>query len=152
MGAVQGASGSVMERDLFSVTYLGAAASILPETAAGSSNLNGSTTEISNNDNDAFDMFGEDDEPAPANLSSDGGNLATVPNSDMIDQPLSEVQGTSSESKLYWFRSWLNEMTVVCLMTWPFLYFVIALSAAGALQNDYVYDESSGYSLIEPLK
>lgn len=43
-------------------------------------------------------------------------------------------------------------MTVVCLMTWPFLYFVIALSAAGALQNDYVYDESSGYSLIEPLK
>nr|CAN80868.1 hypothetical protein VITISV_038604 [Vitis vinifera] len=98
MGAVQGASGSVMERDLFSVTYLGAAASILPETAAGSSNLNGSTTEISNNDNDAFDMFGEDDEPAPANLSSDGGNLATVPNSDMIDQPLSEVQDTSSES------------------------------------------------------
>lgn len=113
MGAVQGASGSVMERDLFSVTYLGAAASILPETAAGSSNLNGSTTEISNNDNDAFDMFGEDDEPAPANLSSDGGNLATVPNSDMIDQPLSEVQDTSSET--------------------------------GALQNDYVYDESSGY-------
>ncbi|KAJ9689476.1 hypothetical protein PVL29_014925 [Vitis rotundifolia] len=105
MGAVQGASGSVMERDLFSVTYLGA--------AAGSSNLNGSTIEISNNDNDAFDMFGEDDEPAPANLSSDGGNLATVPNSDMIDQPLSEAQDTSSET--------------------------------GALQNDYVYDKSSGY-------
>lgn len=105
MSAVQGASGSVVDRDLFSVTDLGAAASILPETAAGSSNLNGSTTEISNDDNDAFDMFAEDDEPGPANLSSDGGNLATVPNSDNSNQPLSEAQDTSSESKLYWFRS-----------------------------------------------
>ena len=47
-------------------------------TAAGSSDVNVSTTEIPNNDKDAFDMFADDDEPAPAHLSSDGGNLATI--------------------------------------------------------------------------
>lgn len=60
-------------------------------TAAGSPNLNGSTTEIPSKDGDAFDMFADDEEHAPANLSSDGGNLATV----------SDAPDRSSESKLY---------------------------------------------------
>lgn len=103
MSAVQGPSSSVVERDLLSVTELGAVASTLPESTMGSSNLNGTTTEILNNDSDAFDMFAEDDESAPAYLASDGGNLAT-PKSDTVDQPLSEAQVTSSESEIHWFR------------------------------------------------
>ncbi|KAJ6427590.1 PROTEIN LIN1 [Salix viminalis] len=104
-----------MEKDLsFGVTDRGATSSMLPEMDTGTSIPNASTAEISGNDGDAYDMFGDDEDNAIAVASSDISNLVPGTESNVAYQPSSDG---------------LN-----------------AISGTGPLQNDYVYDETSGYS------
>uniref|UniRef100_A0A6N2MPM6 OCRE domain-containing protein n=1 Tax=Salix viminalis TaxID=40686 RepID=A0A6N2MPM6_SALVM len=103
-----------MEKDLsFGVTDRGATSSMLPEMDTGTSIPNASTAEISGNDGDAYDMFGDDEDNAIAVASSDISNLVPGTESNVAYQPSSDG---------------LN-----------------AISGTGPLQNDYVYDETSGY-------
>ncbi|KAF7803713.1 CD2 antigen cytoplasmic tail-binding protein 2 [Senna tora] len=90
------------EKDLLSN---GMDSGLSPSTSMAASGLNVSTTEVSGNGGDEYDMFAEDDENDTAKPSTDGNNA--------ISQPSSNALNSDSEG--------------------------------GALQNDYVYDESSGY-------
>ncbi|KAI5602878.1 hypothetical protein BDE02_01G183100 [Populus trichocarpa] len=107
-------SDSSMEKDLSSgVTDRGAASSVLSDMDVGTSIPNVSTAEISGNDGNAYDMFGDDEDNAIAVASSDVSNLVPGTKSNVACQPSSDG---------------LN-----------------AISGTGPLQNDYVYDETSGY-------
>ncbi|KAG6792482.1 hypothetical protein POTOM_001632 [Populus tomentosa] len=109
-----------MEKDLSSgVTDGGAASSVLSDMDVGTSIPNVSTAEISGNDGNAYDMFGDDEDNAVAVASSDISNLVPGTKYNVACQPSSDG---------------LN-----------------AISGNGPLQNDYVYDETSGYSLPPPL-
>lgn len=130
-----------MEWESSDVTNPGAPSSILPETSVATSSSDATTVEISSNGDDAFDMFAEDDEHAIAK-PSEGSNVISGPNSYCISSPSSNNLNNYSESKLcnvdfgkltYWHSN--------CLII---LFYIFP---DGVLQNDYVFDESSGYSL-----
>jgi len=137
-------SGNGMEKGLSSgVTGLGAASSAPSDGDVGPSIPSVSTAEISGCDGDAFDMFGDDEDNATA----------------IASQPSSDGLNAISGGKLLWLATmiveilgWNSNSLVSCadeVVMHPVLglMFLIACYAAGSLQNDYVYDETSGYSL-----
>ncbi|CAK7356986.1 unnamed protein product [Dovyalis caffra] len=86
-------------KDLSSgVTDLGAASSVLSNMDVGSSIPNGSTAEISGNDGDAYDMFGDDEDKAIAVGSSDISNSVSGSKSNVACQPSSDGLNAISET------------------------------------------------------
>ncbi|KAK9230656.1 hypothetical protein WN944_023628 [Citrus x changshan-huyou] len=94
---------------------------------------------------DAYDMFADDDEDATVKPSSDELNTVLGPNSNAASQSSSDALSTASESEFSLLLIILQLFQIVisnCLFLMPS---DVALSTAESLQNDYVYDESSGY-------
>jgi CD2 antigen cytoplasmic tail-binding protein 2 len=90
-----------MEKDLSSgVTDRGAASSVLSDMDVGTSIPNVSTAEISGNDGNAYDMFGDDEDNAIAVASSDVSNLVPGTKSNVACQPSSDGLNAISGSKL----------------------------------------------------
>lgn len=119
--------------------------------AAGTTEFDASSSQsqVLNGSAEEFDMFAEDDEKATINKSSKevdhiphGGNV--------VPQSSSSVDNAYPESKLNLHK--LVELVEELLLCCVFTHTVFsANSAAGESQSDYVYDESSGYSLLPSI-
>ncbi|KAJ0040500.1 hypothetical protein Pint_26658 [Pistacia integerrima] len=70
----------------------GSTASLFSDSAVGTSSANVTATEMPNNEDDEYDMFGDEDENATNKPSTD------KPNSSTIGQSSSDAQNTASES------------------------------------------------------
>lgn len=107
---------------------------------------------------DEYDIFAEDDENTTSNPSSNEDNLASRPYSDGVGQPLPNTSDTHTESKLFFlfFVLFLCYCVFKCVKdcTYHFTRFLSLLGffwvAGEALQSDYVFDESSGYTSLFP--
>lgn len=89
-------------------------------------------------------MFADDDEAATVKPSSDERNTVLGPNLNAASQSSSDALSTASESEFSLLLIILQVFQIVisnCLFLMPS---DVALSTAESLQNDYVYDESSG--------
>lgn len=89
-------------------------------------------------------MFADDDEAATVKPSSDERNTVLGPNLNAASQSSSDALSTACESEFSLLLIILQVFQIVisnCLFLMPS---DVALSTAESLQNDYVYDESSG--------
>ncbi|KAH7575500.1 hypothetical protein ACOSP7_004863 [Xanthoceras sorbifolium] len=94
-----GNSDSNGEKSLFSDATDPGSSSLFPsESAVGTLSANVTAAETSNNADDAFDMFGDDDEKAPAKPSSDELNSGYGPHSNVVSQSSSDALNADSES------------------------------------------------------